>query len=122
MPGLVGFLQKDNAETASRRLERMARALEPEDRFRRELHAEAGMGFGRVGLGILNPQPQPVWSPDRQVGIVMEGELFDTEPLRRRLRAAVGPGDAALVLGLYLAHGRRFAAMLNGAFLIAIWD
>lgn len=122
MPGLIGFLQKENAETASRRVERMARALEPEDRFRRELHAEAGMGFGRVGLGILNPEPQPVWSPDRQVGIVMDGELFDTEPLRRRLRAAVGPGDAALVLRLYLAHGRRFAAMLNGAFLIAIWD
>ena len=126
MPGLVGFLQEDGAETAARRLERMARALEPEDRFRRELHAEAGMGFGRVSLGILNPEPQPLWDSGRRVGVVMEGELFDTEPLRRQLadrgRTPAGPGDAALILQLYLAYGDRFAAMLNGAFLIAIRD
>lgn len=126
MPGLVGFLQEGSAQASARRLERMACALEPEDRFRREFHAEPGMGFGRVTLGVLSPGPQPVWNYPPTVGVIMEGELFDTDRLRRELlerrRPVAEASDADLVLQLYLEYGDDFAARLNGAFVIALWD
>jgi asparagine synthase (glutamine-hydrolysing) len=104
----------------------MASALEAEDRFRRDFHHEEGLGLGRISLGILNPATQPLWNEDRSICLFMEGEVFDSDPLRQDLiergHAFHQNSDAELALRLYEEYGREFVTRLNGAFLIAIWD
>ncbi len=121
MPGLIGFVASPAAPAPERLLASMARALESEDRFQVDLHQEATWGLGRVSLGILNPQPQPIWDAGRDLGIVMEGELYDAGELRRGRQLATG-SDAELVLQLYAERGEACACQLNGAFTAAIWD
>jgi asparagine synthase (glutamine-hydrolysing) len=121
MPGLVGFVSASAAPASEGLLARMARALEDAPRFQVDLHQEAAWGLGRVSLGILNPQPQPIWSADRNLGIVMEGELYDTRALRRDRQLATD-SDAELLLQLYTEQGEACACQLNGAFTAAIWD
>jgi asparagine synthase (glutamine-hydrolysing) len=104
----------------------MARALEPNDRFRIELHHEAGLGFGRVALPFYRNGAQPVWDETTGLGVIMEGELYNPEELRSLLPDAEKPrpeeGDAGLLLRLYRAHGEDFAIRVNGAFVAAFWD
>ena len=125
MPGIIATYQHQNHTDTASLLERMATALEPEQRFSRELYAQDGFGFGRVSLAILNPQPQPVWNSENSVGLVMEGELYDTCQLVTALEQkgfSTGDGSqASLLLHLYLAFGYSCLPMLNGALAAAIW-
>lgn len=127
MPGIIGYVGQFRGQRADQQLlRRMAQALEPEPRFRVELHQNGFWGLGRVTLGIVNGQPQPLWNRDQTICVVLEGELFDTALIRQALlgegRRPVGEGDAALLLALYEARGERFVDELNGAFTMAIWD
>lgn len=126
MPGLIGFVGNLDSTAGSDLLGRMARALEHEDRFRRELYSDRGIALGRVTLGLVSPRPQPVWNEDHTICLVMEGELFDTAPLRRDLVARghrfEAQDDAALMVHLYEEYGPSFARKLNGAFVAALWD
>ncbi len=122
MPGLVGFVKNISAEQSQQFLTEMAHALEAAPRFRTELHAGNGFGLGRVSLGIVNTQPQPVWNADRTLCLFMEGELYNAAEMRQRLGGDVPAGDAALMLRLFERFGDAFAADLNGAFVAAIWD
>ncbi len=126
MPGVFGFVREMDVESANALLAGMARALAPRLPNTPQLFNDGLAGLGRVTLGIINPRPQPTWNGDRSVCLVMEGELYDTDGLKRELRArgaALDPDDdPQLVLQLYLEMGLRFPARLNGAFVAAIWD
>jgi asparagine synthase (glutamine-hydrolysing) len=102
----------------------MSHALEPESRFQRAAHHEQGFGFGRVGLGWLGSRGDVAWNAERSVGLVMEGELYDTAALEPWLDQGERrpAGQAELLLRLYERHGTAFLDRLNGAFLVAIWD
>ncbi|MCI0519977.1 MAG: asparagine synthetase B [Chloroflexi bacterium] len=126
MPGIVGFYGAPPAAGGAEFLHKMARALEAEDEFQVWAYAQPEAGMARVSLGIVNGEAQPAWDEQRQVGVVMEGELYDTARLRSTL-AGRGhrfntQGDAELILRLYLEAGEIFPAQLNGAFIAAIFD
>ncbi len=126
MPGIFGFVRDLDFESATALLAGMARALEPEESEPPQLLHEHQVGLGRVTLGIINPRPQPVWNADRSICLVMEGELYGSEDLRRELsgrgRLLADEDDPELILHLYVEQGLRFPSRLNGAFVAAIWD
>ncbi len=126
MPGLVGFFGPITHDEPRPFLEKMARALEPEPRFRVEAHQEGQMGLARVTLGIANGTPQPHWDEDEQVCVFLEGELYDTAVLHQQLsqkgRTLRTSHDAELILRAYQAWGEDFLVSFNGNFLAAIWD
>lgn len=126
MPGLIGFVDGSHGRDAEPIMQKMAHALEPEDRFNTEYIAEGGLGIGRVTLGILNPEPQPIWNEDQTICLVMEGELFDYQDLKNKLSQKGHQfrvnNDAEFVLHLYEEVGCDFIHQLNGAFALAIWD
>lgn len=126
MPGLVGFVGQMLAEEQRPFLQKMARALEPESRFRVEAHQEDGVGLARVTLGIVNGGPQPHWNEEQTICVLLEGELYKTAVLRHQLQQQGHPchadHDAELILRRYQAFGEAFAEPLNGSFLVAIWD
>jgi asparagine synthase (glutamine-hydrolysing) len=126
MPGLVGYISSHATTTATFKLATMAQALESDFRFKQHLYEGAGFGLGRVSLGILNPQPQPVWNEEHNRCAVLEGEFYNQQPLRQALEQRgvrfQTQSDAELALRLYEAYGDDFAVQLNGLFAIAIWD
>jgi asparagine synthase (glutamine-hydrolysing) len=126
MPGLIGYVNRKSKEHAALSLEAMGRLLEPEQRFSRDLYEESPVGLGRISLEILNPGEQPLWNEDRSLGIVMDGEFYDRQQLKKDLLARGNriqtDSDAELALCLYQAHGDEFVAGLKGAFVLVIWD
>ncbi|MGD9644493.1 MAG: asparagine synthetase B [Pirellulales bacterium] len=128
MPGICGFLSRHPSSDGPERLARLARPLELYDWYRSESHAcdTASWGLARVSLGFLNTAPQPVANHDGSRWCVLDGELFDTAPLRRELTAAgcilQNGGDAELLLHGYEAEGMAFLRRLNGKFAAAIVD
>lgn len=126
MPGIIGYIGSLPEGLSSVFLEKMARDLEPESRFKVDLYQGETIGLGRVTLGIANPESQPIWNEDETICLVMEGEVYDVEPI---IGALVQHGhhfrynnDAEILLHLYEEQGEDFAAKLNGAFVAAIWD
>lgn len=126
MPGIFGYVQNKDRAQGELLLVKMAEALEPEARFKRDTYIEDGFGFGRASLGILNPEKQPVWNQSHSLAIVLEGELYDRQPLLARLEAhggmAPAASDAELLLSLYELLGGGFVNLLNGQFILAIWN
>jgi asparagine synthase (glutamine-hydrolysing) len=103
----------------------MATALESDSRLPHALHSEAGAGLGRVGLGFTGSGPEVVWNEARTLALVMEGELYDTEPLERAVASSRRPAprnQAELMLRVWECGGPRGLVRLNGAFAVAIWD
>ncbi len=124
MPGIFGF-KKDLSKTDSHILiKKMSIGLEGEDRFLRQFETGEGWGFGRNSMGILNQNKQPLWDDTRNVGLVFEGELYDTEPLRQILdqHNLKCETDEEILLGLYLLEGESFARRINGSFSVAFID
>lgn len=82
--------------------------------------------MGRVGLGLLNPEPQPIFNKDRTRCIVLDGELYDYESLKTELSAEgyrfSVENDAEFLLYWYEARGPEGLGELNGSFVLAIWD
>lgn len=126
MPGLIGFVKNQNQPASTLSLEAMANLLQPERRFKQELYEEGALGLGRVSLGILNSQPQPVWNDERTLAIILEGEFYNRADLEKELerhaQTRADLGDAEIALRLYESLGEDFAAYLNGAFALAVWD
>ena len=127
MPGIIGFAAHGDHGRESRPfLEKIAKALEPEDRFQVDLFADEGIGLGRVSLGLINPEPQPIWNEDKSICLVMEGEIYNYQEqqtdLERRGHQFLVNNDAEFILHLYEEVGCDFAHHLNGVFAVAIWD
>jgi asparagine synthase (glutamine-hydrolysing) len=126
MPGLVGVVGDMPPEARDKLLKDMAQALKHEDWYQVQLYTDEEAGLGRVSVGILNPEPQPIWNEDHTLCIVMEGEVYNYEDEKLRLierghRFQVD-NDPEYVLHLYEEYGKDFALKLNGAYVAAIWD
>ncbi len=127
MPGLIGYLEKSTSSgPVEGFLGQMATALEPDPRYVRRFYEEQGVGIGLVSLEFPGISQQPVWNDSHTICALMEGEVFNTKPLRERLqRENIAPdpqNGARLLLQLYETFGEEFVGQLNGAFLLVFWD
>jgi len=127
MSGLIGYLNfapDELTSLAQATKERLCRF--PWNTWDWWTAPDGRSGLGRVDIGIFNPQPQPVVSPDGQVLVFLSGELYRVNALRWELEAAGAVfhrhDDPELVLAAYLAHGPDFIKHLEGAFHLAILD
>lgn len=69
---------------------------------------------------------QPIWSPDKRVAIIFNGEMYNHVAEREGLVARRYPfrssSDTEVVLALYLEHGPEFVHHLRGMYAVAILD
>ena len=91
--------------------------------------AESGVGLAHVRLAIQDLSPlghQPMLSPDGNVVLVFNGEIYNFRELRYELSAAGftfrGHSDTEVILNLYRRLGTKMLGRLNGIFALAIWD
>lgn len=130
MPGLVGILKKqDNALDTKQILGRMCHIMKHEGWYKIDTFLDEPIGIGKIGLGILNPEPQPIFNEDKNLCIMMEGEVYDYQDLKEELiskgHTFLVNNDPEFVLHLYEEYGKDFGEKLkdlNGIFLFAIYN
>lgn len=84
-------------------------------------------GMVRLALVDLSDRgQQPLWSPDRRVAILFNGEIYNFRAERRRLEQCgyrfITTTDTEVILNLYLERGLDFVDRLRGMFAVAIFD
>lgn len=122
MSGVFGLGDPQRHLDVSLLAEKMAASMRHREWFVAESFVDpvGNVTIGRLGIGIFNKKPQPVWNAARTVALVMTGEFYNRRALRDESNAAAS--DEQLALALYEKWGDDFAHQLNGAFIIAIWD
>ncbi len=128
MSGVFGVLDSKRDTQTNRLLSQMGAAMSHREWFVVETHSDenAGVGLGRIGVGIFNQEQQPICSEDGNLMVFLSGELYETDKLRRGLEAKGhhfrDASDLELVLRLYQDRGEQFIHDLQGVFLLAIWN
>jgi len=88
-----------------------------------EPHARIGTARLRI-IDLHERADQPFASPDNAVWLEANGEIYNTNDLRRRYSGYPfrSESDVESILPLYLDLGPRGVAELDGMFGLAIWD
>lgn len=89
--------------------------------------AQVGLGHTRLSIIDLSPLGhQPMFSPDKRVALVFNGEIYNYRELRAELEQQgvlfVSHSDTEVLLQLYLRYGENMLERLNGIFAFAFWD
>lgn len=85
-------------------------------------------GFNRLSILDLSPNGhQPMISPDKNVILMMNGEVYNAfdfkDDLIKKGHTFKSTSDTEIVLHLYLEYGmQKMITMLNGMFALAIYD
>jgi asparagine synthase (glutamine-hydrolysing) len=125
--GIAGFMQRSGtAEPAT--LEAQLRRLAhrgPDDTGH---FTEGPVALGHARLSIIDPAGghQPLFSPDGNLVVVANGEIYNFVELRETLTArghrfATG-SDSEVILHAYAAYGDAFLEHLEGMFAFALFD
>ncbi|HVF46784.1 MAG TPA: asparagine synthase (glutamine-hydrolyzing) [Pyrinomonadaceae bacterium] len=84
------------------------------------------LGMRRLSIIDLKTGDQPVFSEDRSVIVMMNGELYNYREVRadleKRGHKFVTKTDTEIVPHLYQIYGEDFVDHLNGMFAISLWD
>ncbi|MBN2762690.1 MAG: asparagine synthase (glutamine-hydrolyzing) [Bacteroidales bacterium] len=92
------------------------------------IYLDNQIALGNVRLGIIDIETgqQPLSTPDKNLWIVCNGEIFNYIELKQILIKAGHrfhtQSDTEVLLHLYQEYGEACLNMLNGQFALAIWD
>ena len=126
MPGLIGILTIGDSRCDTKELlARMCQIIKHEDWYKIDTYSDESISMGRISLGVLNPEPQPILNEDKSLCIMMEGEIYNYDDLKKELiskghRFSIN-NDPEFILHLYEEYGNNFVHKLNGSFVLAIW-
>ncbi len=129
MCGIAGIWTNEPAKEAEARVNAMLAAMKHRGPDGSGTLAFSGGAAGMVRLALVDLSErgqQPLWSPDRRVAIIFNGEMYNHAEHRARLKAAghtfTSESDTEVVLNLYLERGESFVEDIRGMFAIAIFD
>jgi asparagine synthase (glutamine-hydrolysing) len=127
MCGIAGFSGRQAVEVPDTVLEGIAHRG-PDGRGRYN-SACGSVSLFHTRLAIIDPTPdgaQPMATPDGQVVITFNGEIYNFRELRAGLEARgyafCSQCDTEVLLALYLEQGTEFLEKLNGIYAFALWD
>lgn len=128
MSGVFGVLDSKRNTQIAQLLAQMGTKMSHREWYVVETHRDegAGVGLGRIGIGIFKQERQLVCSEDQNQMVFLSGEFYHTAELRRDLKAKGhhfrDESDLELLLRLYQDKGKQFIHDLDGTFVLAIWD
>lgn len=125
MCSILGFIGKGSEADAKRMLDTV-RHRGPDDEGIVST-PEVTLGFARLSIiDTTLGSHQPMWSKDKRICVVFNGEIYNFRELRERLEKKgyefATTGDAEVVVNSYLEYGEGCFAELSGMFGIAIYD
>lgn len=92
-------------------------------------YSDGKMNLGIRRLSIIDPETgrQPVHNEDRSLWTVFNGEIYNSQELRKDLiegghQFYTDHSDTEVIVHLYEDYGVDFVAKMNGMFAIALWD
>ena len=129
MCGIYGVLDfTGRSPRSAALLERMGRVIEhrgPDDHGHYEGRG-VGLGMRRLSIIDVAGGHQPICNEDGTVWLVLNGEIYNFQPLREEL---LGKGhvfrtrsDTEVIVHLYEQEGPDFFKRLRGMFGLALWD
>ena len=84
------------------------------------------LGMRRLSIIDLHTGDQPVYSEDRSIVVMMNGELYNYREVRadleKRGHKFVTQTDTEIVPHLYQEYGDDFVDHINGMYAISLWD
>jgi asparagine synthase (glutamine-hydrolysing) len=90
--------------------------------------AESGVGLGHTRISIIDLEggAQPLFSEDKNVVLVCNGEIYDFGRIREELEsqghAFTTQSDSEVIIHLYEEHGVGFTEYLRGEFAFVLYD
>ncbi len=133
MTAILGFCGYADPQAAERTLTAMLAALHEDAPCYIDQYVAAPCGLARMHLGHIDQEPQPLWSDDGNVALVMVGEIFSWDGLEAAAAHLAPPAkdskdvgaqtfsNARLLLAAYAQYGEEFVKHVNGSFAAAIW-
>ena len=129
MCGICGEVGKaDGYLVDAARIQKMTDALShrgPDDDGY-HVHQMIGLGQRRLSIIDLSTGHQPIANEDRTIWVVLNGEIYNFQPLREELLRAghrfSTSTDTEVILHLYEEEGIDCLGRLRGMFAIALWD
>lgn len=124
MCGIAGILSQDNLDLVRRMTAAMVHRGPDDEGY----VFEDGVALGQRRLSIIDLEGghQPIGSPDGQLQLVCNGEIYNSPELRKRYEARGYPfktrTDVEVILPLYLEYGEDCVKHLKGMFAFAVWD
>ncbi|MBI4718675.1 MAG: asparagine synthase (glutamine-hydrolyzing) [Planctomycetes bacterium] len=124
MCGISGFVGAPDGE----RLARMMASLRHRGPDDARAFVSANASLSATRLAIVDPLHggQPMSNEDGTVVVVFNGEVYDADALRERLRARghrfSTRCDTEVLPHLYEEYGDAFVDHVNGQFAVALWD
>lgn len=90
------------------------------------LDRSVALGIQRLAIIDVDGGDQPIFNEDESIAVVMNGEIYNHELLRRDLEASGHSfrtrADTEVLVHLYEEHGDRLVEHLRGMFAFALWD
>lgn len=124
MCGLVGYFSKNNDYPLDRALSKI-RSRGP-DAQSVWSSGQVKMGHTRLSVIDLESGSQPMLSDDGEAVIVFNGEIYNFQDLRQKLKelgvAFSTSSDTEVLLKAYLMWGEKVLRMLDGIFAFAVFD
>ena len=128
MCGICGIINKNSKKVSLENVKIMAKMLHhrgPNDEgyF---IDDNIGLGFKRLSIIDIANGAQPMFSDDKSVTVVFNGEIYNYQTLRHELKKNgvifKTNSDTEVVLKSYIYYGLDFIEKLRGMFAIAILD
>lgn len=127
--GLVDFSGNISKETIKKSIDFIHHRGPDDEGIEGIFHAKYTALFGFKRLAIIDLTPaghQPMFSPDGNIILVFNGEIYNYKQLRKELTAdgikCTSESDTEVILHLYSKYGISFIEKLNGMFAIALLD
>ena len=81
MSGIFGVAGPNRISNIQELVQEMSGAMSHREWFVAEhfIEEEHNLAIGRIGIGIFNKDPQPVWDSERTAAVVMVGEIYNRE-------------------------------------------
>jgi asparagine synthase (glutamine-hydrolysing) len=126
LPGIAGVLDLRQGRNLEAEIGRMLSPMAHREWYKVEQFHQKPVALGRASPGIIDRYPQPVFSQDKSLCLVMYGEIYDYRDERiGTIKKAVScePDDhPSLVLNLIERKGIEMVKGLNGSFILALWN
>lgn len=129
MCGIAGILHQDrNRAVDHDTLRRMTRVLSHRGPDGEGYYEDGNVGLGHRRLAIIDlaAGSQPMFSADRDVALVFNGEIYNYLELREELKGLghnfVTSSDTEVILSAYKQWGFECQQKFNGMWAFALWD
>jgi asparagine synthase (glutamine-hydrolysing) len=129
MCGIAGILHQDPSRRVDRdSLRRMTRAVSHRGPDGEGYYEDGNVGLGHRRLAIidLTTGNQPMYSRDRDVVVVFNGEIYNYVELRKELSDLghdfVTTSDTEVIIAAYQQWGLDCQRKFNGMWGLALWD